>query len=630
MTTPSYPAVKDLALAPRLERARSTLFEVQRQARPLLRLLGYVRGHSRYALLTVIFGTAGFLLSFVYPWIIGSAIDLVAAPAQSAFAMSERASRLWRLTQLAALTGLAHAVVVYGRGHFNVHLGDSIVTDLRRELFDHLQKLSVGFYTKQRTGSILSRILHDVCGATAIIYGGIIVAWMDATQLVVAAVLLTAISWKLTLACAAMFPLYGLVFLKLNPKVREASDRLHDHFSEISGNVSEKLSGQALIKTFTAEDREAQRFAEDARTHHGLVLQQSHLGHMVAAYGEVLVHTGTTIIVGYGTWLALRGELTVGLLTRFLGYIVILYGPVRRFAELNITYQSSLSAMRRVFRVFEITPAVRDNPGACEAPPSLGDVRFEDVRFRYGNDETAVALDDEGRVSLPPTGGWVLDGVTLHASPGERVAVVGPSGAGKTTLLSLLPRLHEVTAGKILVDGRDVRDYSLRALRSAIAVVQQDSFVFSGTIYENILYGREGASKDEVIAAARAAHAHDFILRFPKGYETRLGERGVNLSGGQRQRLSIARALLKDPRILILDEATSSLDAESEAIVQAALERLMRGRTSFIIAHRLSTVRNADRILVIEDGKIVEQGSHAELLTRGEIYARLVKNQSAG
>lgn len=608
-------------------RQRGTTRRLAGVARPLLQLLGYVRGHGRYAALTVVFGTAGFLLSFVYPWIIGSAIDLVAAPGPEVTA-GERTERLLELTELAAATGLAQALVVYGRGHYNVHLGDSIVTDLRRELFDHLQKLSVGFYTKQRTGSILSRIMHDVCGATAIIYGGIIVAWMDATQLVVAAILLTTISWKLTLACAAMFPLYGLVFFRLNPKVREASDRLHDHFSEISGNVSEKLSGQALIKTFTAEDREARRFAADAHTHHGLVLAQSHLGHLVAAYGEILVHAGTTIIIGYGTWLALRGELTVGMLTQFLGYIVILYGPVRRFAELNITYQSSLSAMRRVFRVFEIAPTVRDLPDARDEPPTDGDVRFEDVCFRYGNDETAVALDDEGRASLPPlTPGWVLDGVSLHASAGERIAVVGPSGAGKTTLLSLLPRLHDVTTGRILVDGRDVRAYSLRALRSAIAVVQQDSFVFSGTIFENILYGREGASREEVTAAAMAAHAHDFIMRFPRGYETRLGERGVNLSGGQRQRLSIARALLKDPRILILDEATSSLDAESEAIVQAALERLMRGRTCFIIAHRLSTVRNASRILVIEDGRIVEQGSHAALLARGETYARLVKNQ---
>jgi ABC-type multidrug transport system fused ATPase/permease subunit len=355
---------------------------------------------------------------------------------------------------------------------------------------------------------------------------------------------------------------------------------------------------------------------------------------MVAAGGEVLVHLGTTIVIGYGGWLALSGEVSAGMLTRFLGYVVILYGPVRRFAELNSTYQTSLSAMARVFRTLAVRPAVVESPHARRLPPARGDVRFDAVRFQFTRDseEARLCLDDDCGDAAPGAqqrGGdaLVLDGVTLHAAPGQRVAVVGASGAGKTTLVSLLPRLYDVTGGGILVDGVDVRDYSLHALRSSIAIVQQDSFVFSGSIRDNIAYGRPDASEQAVTAAARAAHAHEFIERFADGYDTQLGERGVNLSGGQRQRISIARALLKDPRILILDEATSSLDAESEQVVQEALDALMRDRTCLVIAHRLSTIRKADRIFVLQHGRIVEQGTHADLLAAGGSYAALVRTQ---
>jgi len=423
----------------------------------------------------------------------------------------------------------------------------------------------------------------------------------------------------------------------MNPKVRAASDAVNRHLGQISGNVQEQFSAIALVKTYAAEERELARFMADNEKQLGFVLRQSHLGHAMGAASEGVIHLGTTVIIGYGGYLAYRGAFTVGDLTKFIGWVGIMYGPVRRFADLNLVYQNSWASVRRVFRVFEIKPKIVDKPDAINRIPLLGEVIYDNVSFRYADDsdESRIRLDADEPADSPfkvvdkglPVAPYILTGVNLRIRAGERVALVGPSGSGKTTLASLLPRLYDVQEGKICVDGIDIRDYTLKALRGAIGVVQQDSFLFSGSIRDNILYGKPDAPESELIAAAKAANAHSFITALPKGYDTELGERGVNLSGGQRQRLSIARAILKNPRILILDEATSALDSESESLVQQALDRLMQGRTSLIIAHRLSTVRNADRIVAIEDGRIVEAGAHDELLARNGLYARLVRQQ---
>jgi subfamily B ATP-binding cassette protein MsbA len=594
----------------------------------LRRLANYLRPHRNYAALTVFFGVLGFSLSYAYPWIIGNVVDAIASPS---LPLAQRRHTLATMTELAALTAVLNAVVVYGRGHFNVHLGHGVVRDIRHALFDHVQTLSVGFFTRERTGTVLSRILYDVQEATNLIYSGAIVVVLDVVQVGIAVCLLSGISLKLTLACVTLLPLYGVVFARMNPRVRRASERMQDEFCLISGNIAEQLAGQVLIKVYNAEERQSKRLGGDLRTHHRLVIAQSHCGHLVASFGEVLVHLGTTLVVGYGGWLALNGALSPGQLTRFLGYMLILFGPVRRFADLNITYQTSLSAIRRVFRLFETPSTIVSPEHAHDPAPAHGHVRFDDVRFRY-NDDIAGPQTESGpaRTTPPrPSGGpWVLDGVSLEAKPGERVAIVGRSGAGKTTLISLVPRLYDVAEGRVLIDDVDVRQYSLSALRSAIAIVQQETFIFSGTVHENLAFARPSATEDEILHASMAAHAHDFIVRLPEGYATRLGERGVNLSGGQRQRLSLARAILKAPRILILDEATSSLDAESEAVVQEALEKFAGMHTCFIVAHRLSTIRNADRIVVLERGRVAEVGKHDELLGRRGAYARLVRLQT--
>ncbi len=602
----------------------------------------YVWAERRLMVISTVFGIIGLCLPFAFPQIIGILIDKVilgnsGVPGQL-LSNDQRLHQLMLLTIFATLTAVGFTVVGYCKGHYTLQLGNHIITRLRHDLFEHFQKLSLQFYAKERTGGIVWRLVNEVNGVANIIYAGILLLAFDAVQLLIATALLLSVSWKLAVAVLCLLPFYGLTLYLMNPRVRTASDAVNRHLGKISGNVQEQFSAIALVKTYAAEERELAKFMADNEKQLGYVLHQSHLGHAMGAASEGVIHLGTTVIIGYGGYLAFHDpHFTVGAFTKFIGWVGIMYGPVRRFADLNLVYQNSLASVRRVFRVFDIKPKIVDKPDAVDRVPLRGEVIYDNVSFRYvdDSDESRIRLDmDEPEDSpfkmvdhKPTVVPYILSNVNLRIRAGERVALVGPSGSGKTTLASLLPRLYDVQEGKITVDGIDIRDYSLKALRSAIGVVQQDSFLFSGSIRDNILYGKPDASEAEVIAAAKAANAHSFVTLMPKGYDTSLGERGVNLSGGQRQRLSIARAILKNPRILILDEATSALDSESESLVQQALDRLMQGRTSLIIAHRLSTVRNADRILAIEDGRIVEAGGHDELLARNGLYARLVRQQ---
>ncbi len=598
------------------------------------RFFSYAFAYKWLLVVAIFAGFAKFLFNYSFPWLLGLAVDRVVEPKVAATA-DERIGAIGWLVVLGVALSIGHGLTSFLRGNLSARLGGRIIRDLRVDLLDHLHRLSLHFYSKERTGSIVSRVITDIQTASQIVNSGLINIAIDVFSTAFGLVVLFTISWKLALATLIILPLYAFVFRLLNPRVKEASRRVQSQISKISGSVQERIAAIALVKTHAAERRESERFREETDEHYDRTLTQNTLSQLVGASSEILVHLGQTIVIGYGGYLAVKGELSAGQFMQFLGTLAVMYLPVRRFAEINVVWQTSLSAIERVFKVFEITPKIVDKPDAPKLKIDRGEIEFDHVTFGYGDDQSAestTTLEEHSpfQQQQKQHRRAVIDDVSLTIAPGERVALVGPSGAGKSTFVTLLPRLYDVTSGAIRIDGIDVRDYRLRKLRKGIGIVQQESLLFSGTIRENLTYGRPDASDADMIEAARAANAHEFIVNLPDGYDAVLGERGVNLSGGQKQRLSIARAILKDPRILILDEATSALDAESEHLVQEALSRLMKGRTCLIIAHRLSTIRDADRIVVMQQGRVVEVGNHDELVTRDGVYARLVKRQFHG
>lgn len=522
--------------------------------------------------------------------------------------------------------------------------GEGIIFDLRCQLYQHLQRMSLRFFTATKTGELISRMNNDVVGAQQAITGTFVSILSNIASVVFILVVMVQASWLLTLLGLAALPLFILPARRVAKVLRRVTEQQMDHNAAMSSILSEtfNVSGALLVKLFGRARMEAGRFATEAGAVRDLGVRRAMIGRWFFAALGLVGAVGSGVVFWVGGYLVIRGDLTIGMVVMFSTLLAQLYGPLSAISNTRVEFATSLVSFERVFEVLDMDT---DLP-APVAPQPLrgisGEIRFDDVSFSYQG-EGRGGLDgvkrfrawgpaevDEGPavpVTAPAMRRWALEDVSFTVAPGELVALVGPSGAGKTTISYLIPRLYDVTTGRVLIDGVDVRQADPDDLASAIGVVTQETYLFHDTVAANLRYAKPDATDDELIEACRAANIHDFIASLDQGYATLVGERGYRLSGGEKQRIAIARVILKDPRILILDEATSHLDTRSEALIQEALERLMVGRTSVVIAHRLSTVRSADQILVIDEGRLVEQGTHDQLVESGGLYATLHSTQ---
>jgi subfamily B ATP-binding cassette protein MsbA len=513
---------------------------------------------------------------------------------------------------IGAMLGLriSEAVISYSRAMILVFVGNRAIFDLRSQLFRHVQKLSMSWFERQSHGRIMARVLYDVDAVQYALSGGLVDILSNTVTLLGVLVLLLIKSPGLAIIACSVLPLYVANFILFQRPIRRASSEARDQYSEVYGILSETVSGISVVKAFAREQHEARRFVQELRNTIELNVRVARLRTLLSVISSLLTGTAAVAVYYFGGLRMLKtGTMTLGDLLAFNQWLAMLYQPVIALVTVNDTLNWVMAAVERIFETLDAVPEIADPKEPRRLTAIKGHVEMEHVSFAY------------------EPGEWVLEDINLRAEPGKVLALVGPSGSGKTTLVHLIPRFYDPVEGRVLIDGVDIREMSLQFLRRNIGMVLQESFLFSGTLRDNIRYGRPEATDEEIVRAAIAANAHDFIMELPDGYETVVGERGTRLSGGQRQRIAIARALLRDPRILILDEATAELDSESEALIQEALERLMRDRTTFIIAHRLSTVMNADEILVMDQGRIVERGSHAELATAGGLYAKLCEVQ---
>lgn len=569
------------------------------------KFIQYYKPHQKLFWWDMVFAVLGAGITLVLPLMVRTITnDFVYRPADEALRMI-----LIYAAGMLALIGF-EAYCNYFTAYYGHIMGAKMEYDMREELFCHYQRLSFGFYDNQKVGSLMSRIGNDLFDIAELAHHGPEDLFISAIKLIGSLIIMMSVSWKLGLVALLILPLMILYAGKCNAQMRSAFKQNRVKTAEYNAGVEDNLSGIRVVKSFANEEVEVGKFR---KVNNGLLASKRNAYRAMGTFHSGLGAFTTFITVAVlvvGAILISRQMLDVTDLITFMLYINNFTEPVRKLINFTEQFQNGATAFARFREMVEVEVEIRDLPGAEEPPRFEGTVDFKEVSFHYPDHDKTV-----------------LSHVNLSVKAGEYVALVGESGAGKSTLCSLIPRFYEVSEGAILIDGKDIRSYTLKGLRNQIGVVQQDVYLFSGTVMENIRYGRPDATDEEVIEAAKKANAHEFILSLPNGYESDIGQRGIKLSGGQKQRLSIARVFLKNPPILIFDEATSALDNESERVVQESLETLAQDRTTFVIAHRLSTIRGAGRILVLTEEGIAEEGSHQALLEQGGIYAELYNMQ---
>ena len=562
--------------------------------RRLLRYVGPYRWNLVFAAVLLVISTA---LGLVWPQVVQRVIDL-----------GLRDAGFLDLLILGLVVVLLVRAVVDGVRQFVMaYTGERVIFDLRMAIVRHMQSLSLSFFNRRKTGELMSHVTSDATLVHGVVTQTIIQVLGQVLTLVGGVVVIFLMNWRLALLTLVVAPPIAILGQRMGRRIRDISREAQDAQGEAVGVLQEAIAEVRVVQAFTREDYEAARFHEKLLFTFNKTIERARIAATMFPIISFLGSMSIIVVLWYGGREVAGGEMTAGMLVAFLLYMNMVAGPVGQLASQWTQVQQAFGAADRIFALLDTTPEIQDQPGAVALPPARGEIRFEEVRFRYGAASEPI----------------VLDGVTTTFEPGQTTALVGPSGAGKTTLVNLVGRFYDPVSGRIVVDDHDLREVTIRSLREQIAVVPQEPILFADTIRENIRYGRLEATDAEIDEAARSANATEFIARLPNGLATIVGERGVRLSVGQRQRVAIARALLRDAPILLLDEATSSLDNESEYLVQQALDQLMRGRTTIVIAHRLSTVERADRILVLDHGRIVEEGTHGELLTLGGLYHRL-------